>query len=131
MRGLSLIASVLLGATGLVQVIPAAQRAAQGRPQRVGPRPVNPGGPQRIVDPNVPAGQPRDPNPTRCMSLCEQDLRTCAEHCPASGHSCVRGCATVQVQCYMRCPGDAAADLIDAGSWRTPSTQPVLRRVGR
>lgn len=130
MRGLSLIASVLLGATGLVQVIPAAQRAAQGRPQRVSPR-GNPNVPQRIPDPNNPGGQPRDPNPARCMSLCEQDLRTCAERCPASSHSCVRGCATVQVQCYMRCPGDAAANLIDAGEWRTPATQPVLRRVGR
>ncbi len=137
MRPLFLIAWVLLGATGVLQVMPDGDRLAQRRPQRIGPRrmPVGGGGPTPGGAPVAigPNGQPRDPDPVRCIAVCDTDMRTCLNRCPhENSRGCERLCFTAVAQCYSTCPGDAATIALDGGWHReTPATGPVFHTLPR
>lgn len=130
-----MIAWVLLGATGVLQVMPDGDRLAQRRPQRIGPR-RGPGGGAATVPVPVgvrPNGREPNPDPVRCIADCDNDMRTCLNRCSRENpRGCERICFTAVAQCYSTCPGDAATMALDGGWHReTPATGPVLHTLPR
>ncbi len=137
MMPLFLIAWVLLGATGVLQVMPDGDRLAQRRPQRIGPRRApGSGGGVAVVPLPVgvgPNGRAPNPDPVRCIADCDNDMRNCLNRCSRENpRSCERVCFTTVAQCYTVCPGDAATMAFDGGWHReTPATGPVLHTLPR
>ncbi len=132
MKPLFLIASVLLGAAGFVQVMPDADRLAQRRPRRIAPRHA-PGPAVPVPVPVGPNGQPRSNDPVRCISECDGTMRACLNRCSRENpRGCERLCFTAVAQCYAQCPGDAATMALDGGWHREDQpTGPVLHTLPR
>jgi hypothetical protein len=125
MKPLLFVASVLLGVSGLTQVVPDADRLAQRRvvPRRIGPRSRGgapaPNVPARVTlgeDGAVQSAESQDP--VRCNAACDRTMNTCIDRCRSASNdrTCNRVCFTAAGQCIRACPGDAAAVFFgDAG----------------
>lgn len=122
MKPLLFVGSVLLGVSGLTQVLPDADRLAQRRvvPRRIGPRraPGPTPGPTRVVIGEDGAVQgPESQDPVRCNAACDRTMNACLERCRPAGddRACNRRCFTTLGHCMLACPGDAAAIFFDGG----------------
>lgn len=123
MKPLLFVASVLLGVSGLTQVVPDADRLAQRRivPRRIGPRRGAPGpapAPQRVVIGEDGAVRgPESQDPVRCNAACDRTMNACSDRCRSASdeRSCSRRCFTAAADCIRTCPGDAAAVFFDGG----------------
>lgn len=124
MKPLLFVASVLLGVSGLTQVVPDADRLAQRRvaPRRIGPRSRGgapaPNVPVRVTlgeDGAVQSAESQDP--VRCNAACDRTMNACSDRCRAASdeRSCSRRCFAAAADCIRTCPGDAAAVFFDGG----------------
>lgn len=123
MKPVFFVASVLLGVSGLTQVLSDADRLAQRRvvPRRIGPRSRAPepmSVPQRVtLGEDGAVRGPESQDPVRCNTACDRTMNACSDRCRSASdeRSCNRRCFAAAAECIRACPGDAMAVFFTDG----------------